>query len=106
MTTAVSTSANPEFDFSDRLRKVRRTVAKMTQTEMAAELNVTRARYEAWESGRNTPEDIVAVAKRIEFRWRGQVTAAWMLGVDDTPPSPPAGEQELPRMDSNHQPPD
>ena len=82
MTTAVDTPANPEFDFSDRLRKVRRTVARMTQSEMAAELDVTRPRYEAWESGRNVPDDIVAIAKRVAFRWPGRVTASWMLGVD------------------------
>ncbi|MCF8605115.1 helix-turn-helix domain-containing protein, partial [Gordonia sp. HY442] len=92
MTTAMNTASNPEFDFADRIRKVRRSVARMTQAQMAEELGVTRARYEGWESGRNTPENIVAVAKRIELRWRDQVTAAWMLGVHETPrPDDPNG---------------
>lgn len=82
---------NPEFDFSDRIRKVRRTVAQMTQAEMARELGVSQKAYEAWESGRNTPGNIVAVAKRIEVRWRGQVTAAWMLGIDAPRPGPGDG---------------
>ena len=83
---------NPEFDFSDRLRKVRRSVARMTQAEMATELGVTQKAYSAWESGRNTPENIVSIAKRIEVRWRGSVTAAWMLGVQENPrPDDPNG---------------
>ena len=88
MTVAVGEYENPRFEFSDRLRKVRRDVAQMTQEQMAAELGVTRKAYEAWESGRNIPGDIVAVAKRIAMRWRG-VTAAWVLGVDDESPIPP-----------------
>ncbi|WP_080733926.1 helix-turn-helix domain-containing protein [Rhodococcoides fascians] len=111
MTISVDREAaeNPEFDFSDCLRKVRRSVAQMTQAEMAAELGVSRARYEAWESGRNTPDNIVAVAKRIEMRWRGRVTAAWMLGVNERSPRPdgdPNGGSALPRLDSNQQPSD
>ena len=50
---------------------------------MATELGVTQKAYAAWESDQNKPGDIVSVAKRIAFRWRGQVTAQWMLGVDD-----------------------
>lgn len=103
MTTAVDTSANPEFDFGDRLRAVRRKVAKMTQAQMAAELDVARPRYEAWESSRNTPDDIVAVAKRIEFRWRGQVTAAWMLGVDESQGRGPDGGGYAPSQPTGYQ---
>lgn len=83
MSTATESYANPDWDFSDRIRKVRRSVARMTQEEMAGELGVTQKAYAAWETGRNKPDDIVAVAKRIAFRWRGQVTASWVLGVED-----------------------
>lgn len=68
-------SPNPEWDFSDRLRKVRRDIAGMTQTEMATELGVKQKAYAAWESGQNRPDDIISIAKRIAFRWRGRVTA-------------------------------
>lgn len=92
MTISVDVGTNPEFDFSDRIRKVRRSVAQLTQAEMARELGVSQKAYEAWESGRNTPGNIVAIAKRIEVRWRGSVTAAWMLGIDETPrPDDPNG---------------
>ncbi|MCG7610387.1 helix-turn-helix transcriptional regulator [Mycobacterium sp. CnD-18-1] len=83
MSTATESYANPGWDFSDRIRKVRRSVARMTQAEMATELGVKQKAYAAWESGQNKPDDIVAVAKRIAFRWRGQVTASWVLGVEE-----------------------
>lgn len=90
--------ANPEFTFGDRVRKIRREVAHMTQAQMAAELGVGAQAYAAWESGRTKPDDVVAVAKRIALRWRG-VTAAWVLGVEDgpMPPGPGGGvETQLP----------
>lgn len=78
---------NPEFSFGDRIRKIRREVAHMTQAEMADELGVGMQAYSAWESGRTKPDDIVAVAKRIALRWRG-ITASWVLGLDDGGPAP------------------
>lgn len=91
MTVAMGGIQNPTFDFCDRIRKVRREVAHMTQKEMAAELGINQKAYEAWESGRNKPgaDDLIAVAKLIASRW--PVTAAWVLGVDDTPPPAPPG---------------
>lgn len=80
--------SNPEFTFGDRVRKIRREVAHMTQSEMARELGVGTQAYSAWETGRTKPDDVVAIAKRIALRWRG-VTAAWVLGVDDDGPTPP-----------------
>jgi DNA-binding XRE family transcriptional regulator len=91
MTVSTGSYHNPQFEFCDRIRKVRREVAHLTQKDMAAELGVNLKAYEAWESGRNRPDDIVAVAKRIALRWRG-ITAGWILGVDDTPPTTPDGE--------------
>ena len=92
MTVAMGGNRNPQFDFCDRIRKVRREVAHMTQKEMAHELQVGDKAYEAWEAGRNKPsaDDIITVAKLIADRWPG-VTASWVLGVEDPPPPPPPG---------------
>lgn len=103
MTVAHEGYANPEFGFSDRIRKIRREIAHMTQQQMADELGVTQKAYAAWESGRNKPDDIVAIAKRIAIRWRG-VTAGWVLGVSEVPPSPD-GDGERSRLgESNPRP--
>jgi DNA-binding XRE family transcriptional regulator len=74
-----------DWSFADRLRKVRRDVADATQEEFAAALDVPLKAYGAWEAGRNTPREVVAIAKRIELVTG--VPAAWMLGLD-TPFSP------------------
>lgn len=104
MSIATESYANPAWDFSDRIRKVRRAIAKMTQADMAKELGVSQKAYAAWESGLSTPADIVAVAKRIAFRWRGQVTASWLLGVEERPTTPPDGGGESHPGESNPRP--
>jgi len=151
MSTETVSYANPEWEFCDRLRKVRRSVAEMTQEQMATAIGVSQKAYAAWESGKNQPENIVAVARRVAELWPGRVTPSWLLGVDGgEPPTPPPAlpfdhrgiEQRqqlrrlravtevghngaddavdanaaryvamsengwLPRVDSNHQPPD
>lgn len=93
-------SANPEWDFGDRLRKVRRSIARMSQHDMAVTIGITQKAYAAWESGLNRPKDIVAVARQIEGLWPGRVTSAWLLGVggDEPPPTlPPTAN--VPRRD-------
>jgi DNA-binding XRE family transcriptional regulator len=62
---------HPEFDFGDRIRKVRRSVAHLSQADMAASIGVSQKVYSSWETGRTRPSDIIAVAKRIESNWRG-----------------------------------
>lgn len=94
-------SRNPRFEFCDRIRKLRRSVAHMSQGEMAATLGVTRQAYAAWEAGTTKPGDIVGIARRIEDHWPDRVSAAWMLGVDDDPTPPPT-----PPAVRLHQPPD
>lgn len=90
MTTAVNDFQIPKWDFSDRLRKIRRDYARMTQEQMAIELGTTQRAYAAWETGRTKPDDIVAVAKRIALRWK--IPAVWTLGLEDfLPPEPPDG---------------
>jgi transcriptional regulator with XRE-family HTH domain len=89
MTTATYGYHIPTWDFSDRLRKIRREVAHLTQEQMAAELGASQRAYAAWETGRTKPDDIVAVAKRIALRWG--IPPTWTLGLDDSPP-PPDGD--------------
>lgn len=73
----------PQWDFSDRIRKVRRTLG-LTQEQMAVALEVGDKRYAAWESGRNTPDDLPGMAVRLEA-FTG-VPRTWFLGwVDDSP---------------------
>lgn len=83
---AVQTSGPviPEWSFGDRLRKVRREVAQLDQNEFADTLGVGRQGYAAWESGRTSPRDIVALAKRVELATG--VPAAWMLGIETSAP--------------------
>lgn len=86
MTQAVSSEphglAALDWTFADRIRKVRRDVLAIDQGEFATRLGVTRQAYAAWESGRNEPRSILAVAKRIEAM--SGVPAAWVLGLDIT----------------------
>lgn len=82
-----------EWEFGDRIRKVRRRIAHMSQTEMAVTLGVSQKVYATWEAGRSQPGDIVAIAKRVQELWPERVTAAWMLGLAEAggPPHPGNG---------------
>lgn len=84
--TAALTPGLLEWSLADRLRKVRRDVAKLGQEEFADALGVSIKAYGAWEAGRNTPRELVALAKRIEVLTG--VPAAWMLGIEETPRTP------------------
>ena len=57
MTSMIVASAaqGPPWSFGDKLRKVRRDVARVSQATMAGILNVNPATYSAWEGGRSTP---------------------------------------------------
>lgn len=104
MTVTVGLDVGPQWDWGDRLRKIRRSIADVSQSEMARIVGVKTPTYGAWESGRNQPGYKLAlqVARRLEAKFPGQVTAAWVLGqAVDLHES-----AMLPRMDSNHQPPD
>lgn len=68
----------PMWTLGDRLAKARRH-AGLTQEQMAQRLNVTASALSAWESDRNQPRELLAVATR----W-AEVTgvdSAWILGV-------------------------
>lgn len=90
----------PDWDWGDRMRKIRRTIANLSQAEMAELVGVKPPTYSAWEGGRSEPGYKLAlqVAYRIAAAYPEQVSVAWVLGTDDSDP--------LPWMDSNHQPPD
>lgn len=87
MTTEPVGLTNPQWEFGDRIRKVRRDIAGLSQNAMADALGVSQKVYAAWESNRSRPSDIVATAKTIAAIWAGDVTSSWLLGVDD--PGPP-----------------
>lgn len=93
--------ANPEWEFGDRIRKVRRTIAHLGQAEMADALGVSRQVYASWEAGRTKPGDIVAVSKQVERLWPRRVTAGWMLGVEAPPPPYERGGWDLPILSGN-----
>jgi DNA-binding transcriptional regulator YiaG len=75
----------PEWSTADRLRKIRRDTG-YSQDEFAEMLGANPNNYRAWESGRNHPRDIVALAKRIEMLTG--VPAAWTLGLADGTSTP------------------
>lgn len=88
MTTEPVGVTNPQWEFADRIRKVRRDIAGLTQNEMAGALGVSQKVYAAWESNISRPSDIVAIAKKIETIWAADVTASWLLGVEIPAPPP------------------
>ena len=96
----------PEMTMGDRLRRIRRDVG-LPQREFATELGVKESTYNAWETGRNAVADEVAVAKRVQLRWR--VPAWWTLGLE-TPRTPtgtdPDGGGGCAIRDSNPEPAD
>lgn len=74
-----ATRRTPEWTFADRIRKIRRDILEMEQAEMAAKLDVTRAAYAAWESGRTEPRSILTLAKKVELL--SGVPVGWLLGL-------------------------
>lgn len=94
-------SAVPEWELSDRLRRVRRNLA-MKQPEFAERLGYSASTYSAWESGRNVPENIVDVAERLQYVTG--VPRAWFLGWMDNAPTPTPEGGERARQDSNLRP--
>ena len=84
----------PQWTFADRARKVRRDL-KLGQAEMADRLGVGLKAYSAWESGKNTPEDIVTIA--VLFERASGVPRTWFLGwIDDQ-------EARSPRLNASPQ---
>lgn len=86
-----SSSGVPEWNFADRLRKIRRD-RHLTQEEFAERLGVKPVTFSAWEAGRSRPHDITEIAQTIE-RVFG-VPAAWTLGVLE--PAPERRRSEVP----------
>lgn len=78
----------PQWTFGDRIRKVRRD-AGLSQEAFANKIGRGDKAVAAWESGRNTPDDIVTVAQRIQLALG--VPATWVLGLDGQAPNGPDG---------------
>jgi len=78
----------PEWSIADRLRKIRRD-QRLSQDAFAALLDVKSTTYGAWETGRNSPDHLVALARRVELVTG--VPAAWTLGVHVESPRPDGG---------------
>ena len=97
----------PQITMGDRLRRIRRDL-KLGQRDFSNEIGVKESTYNAWETGRNAVADEVAIAKRIQLRWR--VPAWWTLGLDTpktpTGPGGPNGGDECPQPGSNRRPAD
>lgn len=75
----------PWWTLGDRIRKARLTI-DMDQRRFAEALSVPAGSLAAWETDRQRPRDLVAVAKRIELLT--QIPAAWILGLDVASPRP------------------
>lgn len=73
-----STPLIPDWDFSDRLRKIRREV-RMGQAAFADRIGVGQDQLAHWEAGRHRPRDIVAVAQAVEREFG--YSAAWLLDL-------------------------
>ena len=79
----------PILKIGDRLRVVRREyLNRISQQEMADLLGVSRERYSQWESGNAEPRPVDGrrIAQLIEARVG--VSAAWLLGVQESGPNP------------------
>lgn len=82
----------PQLKMGDRLRVVRREyLGKISQTEMAALLGVPRERYSQWESGGHEPRPADARQIANFLQLKTGVSAAWILGVNDSSPAPIRG---------------
>lgn len=81
-----NTPVIPSWTFADRLRKIRRDVAGLTQADFAATLELPKDRYANWEFGRGYPRNLLAVAKRIELAY--SVPAKWTLGMEPEKTTP------------------
>lgn len=55
----------PQWGLEDRLRKIRRDM-RLTQAEIAEQLEVGLKAYSAWEAGTNAPGDVLALAVKLE----------------------------------------
>ena len=94
----------PHITMGDRLRRIRRDL-KLAQRDFSRELGVKESTYNAWETGRNAVADEVAIAKRIQLRWK--IPAWWTLGIDaPAGPNGPDQGDECPQPGSNRRPAD
>src|SRR5690625_2722285 len=93
----------PEFTVGDRLRKARE-ASGLGQTEFASELGISRNTVTNYE------RDHVAARRVVLLAWsmRTGVPLDWIRTGETKNPRPGGPDEglELPRLDSNQQPPD
>jgi transcriptional regulator with XRE-family HTH domain len=94
MTTSTAVTAGatrrraPKLEFGDYVRAARRSLG-LNQESFAAQLGVKTTTLGAWETGRNTPDNLAEVAEMLE-RATG-ISRAWFLGWGDAPAPRPEG---------------
>ena len=86
----MSPGSVPEWDLTDRMRKALRD-ARMTTTEIAAGLGVSRATVNRWVSGRSNPSHATIQAWAVITG----APAQWLL--TGTSPHPSSGTTTAPR---------
>lgn len=74
--------ADLAIGFGDRVRKLRRHLG-LSQVDFARSIDVPDRTVAAWELSANSPRNVVALARRIELRWR--VSTQWLLGLTENP---------------------
>lgn len=90
----------PRWSVGDFLRKAREH-ADLEQSQLAADLGISRNTVINYERGKVAPRRAVVMA----WAMRTGVPVEWLLGADESPrPDGPDGGSELPRLDSNQQP--
>lgn len=78
----------PQWDFADRLRKVRRMQQPArTQAQFAELIGADPKAYSQWEAGNNMPRDLALVVSRIVDATG--VSAVWLLTGQVSAGSPP-----------------
>lgn len=92
MSTMTAFGRVPTWGFGDRIRKIRRELG-MSQAAFASALDVGEKAVASWESGRTTPDDLVALANKIQGQW--DYSAAWLAGVNVPPQHPDGGPGKI-----------
>jgi transcriptional regulator with XRE-family HTH domain len=84
--------ATLEWSWGDRVRKLRKALGRMTQSELAELIGESSAAVSSWEAGNNDARHIVEKARIIEERLGIPGLAPWLVGMG---PAPDVSEWDL-----------